>query len=296
MSANLDPERDASNSDGPRPAKLLKFRQMTGIKAPPRLALDHPERPGPNMGIYTRVIREERSAKFEYRLMSSIINMSFFVQIVVGATLTALGATNASHTAITVLGSVNTVIAGIQTYLKGQGLPNRIRQYQFSLRKLREHIEDREREFADHECMLDVDFVIADVAAMYQAVRQTAEDNLPDVYLPISGAGKKLLGQKDTPDATDAPVGKTGLAQPVVVQPGAVHPGADAAANADALAAAENAKAKEAKGKEKTNRDAGKDSSNTNKAVDGEGSGTTKPNREDDTEDAPLLKKTDAKG
>ena len=157
---------------------------MTGINAPPRLALNHPDRPGPNIGIYARVISEEKKATLNYWLMSTIINMSFFGQIIVAATLTALGASNASHIAITVLGSLNTVIAGIQTYLKGQGLPNRIQQYQFSLRKLREHIEDREREFAYRDCMLDVDHVIADVAAMYQAVRQTAEDNTPDTYLP----------------------------------------------------------------------------------------------------------------
>lgn len=31
---------------------------------------------------------------------------------------------------------------------------------------------------------------------MYKAVRQTAEDNTPDTYLPMAGAGKKLLGDK----------------------------------------------------------------------------------------------------
>ncbi|KAI4250261.1 MAG: hypothetical protein L6R42_008789 [Xanthoria sp. 1 TBL-2021] len=62
---------------------------------------------------------------------------------------------------------------------------------------MREYIEDRERDFSDEGCKLDVDHVIADVSAMYQAVRQTAEDNTPDTYLPMEGAGKKLLGQKD---------------------------------------------------------------------------------------------------
>ena len=157
MSSDTDPERDAPTANGPHPPKLLKYRQMTGINAPPRLALNHPDRPGPNIGIYARVISEERKATWNYYFMSTIINLSFFGQIIVAATLTALGASNASHVAITVLGSVNTVIAGIQTYLKGQGLPNRIQQYQFGLRKLREHMEDREREFAHHDCMLDVD-------------------------------------------------------------------------------------------------------------------------------------------
>ena len=126
--------------------------------------------------------------------MATIIEASFLSQIVVAATLTALGAADASHIAITVLGSVNTVIAGIQTYLKGQGLPNRLRQYEFGLRKLREYIEDRERDFSQADCTLNVDHEIADIAAMYKAVRQTAEDNTPDNYLPMAGAGKKLLG------------------------------------------------------------------------------------------------------
>ena len=129
--------------------------------------------------------------------MSTIINVSFLGQIIVAAAITALSAANGSHLAITILGSANTVIAGVQTYLKGQGLPNRIKQYQFGLRKLREYIEDRERDFSHEGCKLNVDHVISEVSAMYQAVRQTAEDNTPDTYLPMEGAGKKLLGQKD---------------------------------------------------------------------------------------------------
>ena len=35
------------------------------------------------------------------------------------------------------------------------------------------------------------------IAAMYSAVRQTAEDNTPENYLPMEGAAKKLRGQKD---------------------------------------------------------------------------------------------------
>lgn len=130
--------------------------------------------------------------------MASIIQICFLGQIVVAATLTALGAASASHIAITILGSINTVIAGVQTYLKGQGLPNRLRQYEFGLRKLREHIEDRERDFSAVDCKLNADREIADIVAMYQVVRQTAEDNTPDTYLPMQGAGKKLLGQSDS--------------------------------------------------------------------------------------------------
>ena len=184
-----------SSFDGPPPPKLVKFRNLTGIDTPANIIKDYRQRPAKNVGIYSRVVSEERKTQVQYYFMASIIEASFLSQIVVAATLIALGAADASYIAITVLGSVNTVIAGIQTYLKGQGLPNRLRQYEFGLRKLREYIEDRERDFSHADCPLNVDHEIADIAAMYKAVRQTAEDNTPDNYLPMAGAGKKLLGE-----------------------------------------------------------------------------------------------------
>lgn len=197
MTSDHDPERDAIDRREQGPPKLVKFRQMTGIDTPAILHNKASNRPAKNLGIYARIVSEERKATYQYYTMSLIINVSFMSQIIVAATLTALGASNGSRFWITILGSINTVIAGIQTYLKGQGLPNRIKQYQFGLRKLREFLEDRERDFSHKDCPLNVDKIIADVSAMYQAVRQTAEDNTPDTYLPMEGAGKKLLGQKD---------------------------------------------------------------------------------------------------
>ncbi len=235
MPSEYDPERDAPNSNGASPPKLVKFRHMTGINTPASLVVGvvgEPPRPAPNLGIYARIVMEEQKAVWEYSVVSAIIDASFFGQIIVAATLTAISASNTSHIAVTVLGSLNTIIAGIQTYLKGQGLPNRIRQYQFGLRKLREYMEDREREFSHDDCKLNVDHVIKDVAAMYQAVRQTAEDNTPDTYLPMAGAGKKLLGQKES---------AVGGANPK--PPNAEEAAGDAAQKIDTAAAAEDAEA-----------------------------------------------------
>ena len=222
MPSAPDPEHDAAdfNSDGPLPPKLVKFRNLTGIGTPRTLADSEFIRPAKNIGIYARVIAEERKTGWQYWFINGLIEACFMSQIAIGASLTALGAANASHIAITVLGSANTVIAGLQTYLKGQGLPNRLRQYEFSLRKLREHIEDLERHFTHEECKLNVDHEIAEVAAMYHAVRQTAEDNTPDTYLPMAGAGAKLLAkanpkQDNQPPGPSGPSGPTAPALPV---------------------------------------------------------------------------------
>lgn len=271
MSTQPDPERDTPTSNGASPPNLIKFRDMVGINTPSSLLIANPPRPAQNIGIYARVVSEERKTQYQYYLMASVINAAFLGQIIVAAALTALSAASVSHIIITVLGSVNTVIAGIQTYLKGQGLPNRLKQYQFGLRKLREYIEDRERDFSREDCKLDVDFVVSDVVAMYQAVRQTAEDNTPDTYLPMGGAGKKLLGQKDD-RATGAE--NTGLGTGGTV------------ADAGSSAAAGNGGVEEGTGGE------GPPASKSGIAADTTG---TPSEHVSETEDSPLLKKSDKK-
>ncbi len=95
---------------------------------------------------------------------------------------TALGAGNGSHTQITALGAANTVIAAILTFTKGSGLPNRLRQYQCTLRKVREYIEQRERDFAQLDCQLDVDHEMKIIKEMYEQARQNDENNDPGTY------------------------------------------------------------------------------------------------------------------
>ena len=103
------------------------------------------------------------------------------------------GAAKGPSAAVTFLGALNTVVAGILTYLKGQGLPGRLEQYLHLLRTLREHIEEREREFAEPDCALDVDEVVQSIVQMYKEVRQTAEDNAPGNVLPPKGAIASLM-------------------------------------------------------------------------------------------------------
>lgn len=218
MPLESDPEHGPADfsSDHPVSPKLIKFRNLTGINTPKSLLDAGFARPGKNIGIYARVIAEEYKINWQYWFMNGLIEASFLGQVAIGAALTALGASDSSHIAITVLGSANTVIAGLQTYLKGQGLPNRLQQYEFGLRKLREHIEDLERHFSHEDCKLNVDHEIAEVAAMYHAVRQTAEDNTPDTYLPMSGAGASLLAKAKSakPAAAPAPSKQGAAAAP----------------------------------------------------------------------------------
>lgn len=148
-------------------------------------------RPAPNVGIYKRIASEERKAKLEYYACALLINACLLAQVIFASALTALGAGNGSHTQITGLGAANTVIATILTFTKGSGLPNSLRQYQQTLRKVREYIEQRERDFAQNDCKLSVDLELQRIHEMYEEARQNHENNDPSTYHKSATATSK---------------------------------------------------------------------------------------------------------
>lgn len=156
--------------------KLLVFRALTGIDSTPALNLSHnTPRTAPNVGIYTRVVRAESEAAKRYRFHAMLINICLGIQIVVAAALTALGAASGPHDAITAFGAINTIVAGILTYLKGSGLPDRLKHYQNEWRNIREYIEQRERELCLKGCELNVQEEIQIIEQMYEGVKRKIE-------------------------------------------------------------------------------------------------------------------------
>ena len=175
--SDIDLENIGGNAD-----RLAVFRELVGISDVLGSHSRRSKRNVRNVGIYNRVVAEEREAKTQYIFSALLINTCLLAQVVFASALTALGAGNGSHTQITVLGAANTVIAAVLTFTKGQGLPNRLRQYQCSLRKLREHIEQRERDFAQSSCRLDMDVELQRIIGMYEQIRQNDENNDPSSY------------------------------------------------------------------------------------------------------------------
>ena len=162
--------------------RLSVFREQVGISDIVELGPRSSRRPAPNVGIYNRVATEEHKAKLQYYASALVINACLLSQVVLASALTALGAGNGSHTQITALGAANTVIAAILTFTKGSGLPNRLRQYQCTLRKVREYIEQRERDFAQLDCRLDMVDEMRIIKGMYEQARQNDENNDPGTY------------------------------------------------------------------------------------------------------------------
>jgi hypothetical protein len=138
-------------------------------------------------------------AKVGYKRFNILINGCLGLQIIVAAALTAMGAGNASHSAVTTFGAINTVIAGILTFLKGSGLPSRLKYYQNEWKKVREFIEQRERDFSRPGCHLDPFRVVATIETMYEEVKLDTEANTPDRYAGV-GNPRSMTNMK--PDRT----------------------------------------------------------------------------------------------
>lgn len=156
--------------------KLLGFRALTGIDSAPALMTQgHHDRTAPNVGIYTRVVQAEETTAQRYKFFSILINTCLGIQIVVAAAVTALGAASGPHSAVTAFGAINTIMAGILTYLKGSGLPDRLKHYHNEWKNIREYIEQREREFCLVGCELDVQQEIFVIETMYEEIKHQVE-------------------------------------------------------------------------------------------------------------------------
>ncbi|KAI1815318.1 hypothetical protein GGS20DRAFT_543835 [Poronia punctata] len=186
---HFDPERDP----------LTFFRLMLGIQTWPYLGFTvtspHGTRPAANIGLYARIVHSEQKAKDSFKVFSIVINGCYFLQIVIAAALTALGAAKASSGAVTAFGALNTVIAGFLTFLKGSGLPGRFKYYGNEWKKIREFIEQRERDFMRPGHNLDVYEVVETIEKMYNNLKADIELNTPDSYTSITN--QRRSGDRD---------------------------------------------------------------------------------------------------
>ncbi|KAI1394180.1 uncharacterized protein F4822DRAFT_39920 [Hypoxylon trugodes] len=180
---------------------LTLYRLMVGISTSPYLGYSESSpigtRPAANIGIYARVIHSEQKSKDRYKVFSILINACYFLQIVVAASLTAMGAAGVSHGAVTAFGAINTIIAGLLTFLKGSGLPARLKYYGNEWKKIREFIEQRERDFSRSNCTLDVFEIVATIDRMYNHTKQEIEMNTPDSYTSVTGGMRFRNGSNE---------------------------------------------------------------------------------------------------
>ena len=178
---------------------LRAFRSLIGIQSAATLAdTSLLGRVAPNVGLYERVVRSQTKAGVSYKFWAVLIDVCLGLQIVIAAGLTALGAASGNHDAVTVLGVVNTIIAGFLTYLKGLSLPSRMQYFHNEWTKIREYIEQRERDFGTQGCKLSVEEEVSIIQRIFEEVIADIEANTPDRFVSL-GSQKGQKGVRPNP-------------------------------------------------------------------------------------------------
>lgn len=155
-------------------------------------------------------------------------------QVVLGAALAGLGASNSSRVLITVFGALNTVIAGLVAFLKSRGQPMRARMFRDDLERVVDEIKNSAvmwlgisrnvhgYDAIDTENQITARSEVARLIRLYDRAVKTNTMNDPDMYAaglpgdPQNAGLRTRPGQPPVP-ATQAPV-------PAVDAPGAPAP------------------------------------------------------------------------
>lgn len=135
--------RDASDEN------LLIFRRAVGINSDRASTFTDTETLEKGrrqaIGVYRSVIQHQRSKRITHHTLGFILYASHFLQIVLAATLTALGPNAKNYEIeITILGAVNTITAGVLAVLKGSGMIERLAKDEVEFKKLQDWIEETE--------------------------------------------------------------------------------------------------------------------------------------------------------
>lgn len=241
----------------------------------------------PKKSLYGRTVAQLSSQRRVYNLSASINNILLLSQVILGAALTALGASASSHILITVFGATNTIIAGLVAYLKSRGQPMRARMYRDDLERIVDEIENSEvmwrgiSDGAHGYDDIDTDDVtvrseVARLTRLYdRAIRLNGMNN-PDMYMAGAGGSDNSGGgggraNRGVPNTTLPAVGQT-MPQPSAANPGTAIPvGENPEDVAPATKADHDKDSEQSKGdvKEDTNGDKGKQAASEPPKTDG---------------------------
>ena len=120
-----------------------QFCLLVGVP-PSNAPKDAPKRSDFKRTLYGRAINKRNAQNGIYLFTAALSNTLLLTQVVLGAALTALGASESSHILITVFGALNTIIAGLVAYLKSRGQPMRARMFRDDLDRVVDEMENSE--------------------------------------------------------------------------------------------------------------------------------------------------------
>ena len=161
--------------------------------------------------LYTRATKKRKAQSMTYNFTAAASNTLLLSQVVLGATLTALGASGASHVLITIFGVMNTIIAGLVAYLKSRGQPMRARMFRDDLEHVVEEIENSKTMWLgiqngihgydeiDIEDKVSVRSEVARLTRLYESAVKKYIENNPELYNTKGGMLGAIKGLRARP-------------------------------------------------------------------------------------------------
>jgi hypothetical protein len=140
-------------------------------------------------GLYRDVIRARVNCQYSYHLSSTFFNIAMFLQLLLGAALTALGSKAAGQQlAITILAAANTVIAGLLALMHNSGLPDR---FQKDFDEF-DQVESYLKELMDTGIVrkgMTRDEVVENCFARFRRAKEVVAKNKPSTYSSSGASG-----------------------------------------------------------------------------------------------------------
>lgn len=197
----IEEQSNAEKCSEPSPNKEIAFRSLSpvewtffargvgGIRDAERNVPVQPASriwppKGLPLGLYRDTVYNRTMSFYMYKFASIIRWIFLILQLMIGASLTALGGMSTRDgTPITVLGASNTVIAGLLALLHNSGVPDRYRYDKAEFERVEDHIREllvTRLVRADKS----VNEALSDCFDYYQHAKRTVNSNMPAAYVP----------------------------------------------------------------------------------------------------------------
>jgi hypothetical protein len=217
----------------------VQFCNLMGV-TPHTLPPGQSHTPHPQ-SLYARAKSRRRNQSYTYALTATLTNGLLLSQVVLGAALTGLGASDSSRVLITIFGALNTIIAGVVAFLKSRGQPLRSRMFRDDLDRVVDEIESSAvmwlgissgvhgYDAIDIDEQVTVRSEVARLTRLYDRAVKANTTNDPDLYA-AGGPGdfhnaalRSRNGGSGIPVAAAQPIDPP-IQAPVIQPPVAVEP------------------------------------------------------------------------
>lgn len=171
------------------------FQTLMGLREPTAdRSVEFPFKLAIKGGLYGTIHHEFESVQYRYRIFNIATYALLALQVIIGAIFIILGALRNPriYIAISVLGAISTAVGGALALMKGQGLPNRLREARNRLRNVIFEAEEIYWDFQSGRSIIysDVKKLREDYLRVVEEMRRNHPDTWTDAATEAAQANR----------------------------------------------------------------------------------------------------------